>query len=87
MWLQLAGQREWVVLTKDDAIRRRPVELAAVEAHAVKMFCLTNANLRGDQQRERFLGNLHRIVQRSRKPGPWICGVYGKRVVQIWPRP
>jgi hypothetical protein len=24
VWLQLAGERAWVVLTKDDAIRRRP---------------------------------------------------------------
>jgi hypothetical protein len=73
------------VLTKDDAIRRRPVELAAVEEHAVKMFCLTNANLRGDEQRERFLTHVHRMVQRSRKPGFWICGVYDKRIAQIWP--
>lgn len=85
VWLQVAGEREWVVLTKDDAIRRRPVELAAVEEHSVKMFCLTNANLRGEQQRERFLTNIHRIIQRSRKKGPWICGVYEKRIVQIWP--
>jgi hypothetical protein len=49
------------------------------------MFCLTNANLRGEAQRERFVTNIHRIVQRSRKPGPWICGVYERRIVRIWP--
>lgn len=85
VWLQLAGERQWVVLTKDDAIRRRPAELAAVAEHTVKMFCLTNANLRGDEQLQRFLTNIHRIVQRSLKPGPWICGVYEKRIAQIWP--
>jgi hypothetical protein len=25
-WIALAGERDWVVLTKDDAIRRRPAE-------------------------------------------------------------
>lgn len=84
-WIALAGQNDWVVLTKDDAIRRRPAELAAVEQHAVKMFGLTNAGLRGDEQRERFLSNINRIVQRSNKRGPWICGVYQNRIAQIWP--
>ncbi len=84
-WIALAGEKEWVVFTKDDAIRRRPVELAAVERNAVKMFCLTNANLRGEEQRARILTNMNRIVQRSRTPGPWICGVYEKRIAQIWP--
>jgi len=84
-WIALAGERNWVVFTKDDAIRHREIELAAVEKYAVKMFCLTNAGLRGDQQCERFVTNIHRIIQRSQKPGPWICGVYEGRVAQIWP--
>ncbi|MDZ7733904.1 MAG: hypothetical protein U5R31_13320 [Acidimicrobiia bacterium] len=85
-WIQLAGKNAWVVLTKDDAIRRRPAELAAVQRHDVRMFCLTTASLTGEQQRERFLSNINRIAQRSRKHGPWICGVYEERIVQIWPR-
>jgi hypothetical protein len=84
-WIALAGEHDWVVLTKDDAIRRREVELAAVEEHAVKVFCLTNAGLRGEEQRQRFLSNMNRIVQRSRKPGPWICGVYDGGIAKIWP--
>jgi predicted nuclease of predicted toxin-antitoxin system len=84
-WLAKAGTEEWVVFTKDDAIRRRSAELAVVQRHDVKVFCLTTANLRGDEQRDRFLTNINRIVQRSRKRGPWICGVYEDRVVRIWP--
>lgn len=53
--LEQAGRAGWVALTKDDAIRRRPVELQALAAHAVRAFCLTNANLTGEQQRDRFL--------------------------------
>lgn len=84
--IALAGERGWVVLTKDDAIRRRPAELQAVERHGVRMFCLTNAGLRGDEQRRRFLVNINRIVQRSRRRGPWICGVYEDRISQLWPK-
>lgn len=86
-WITLAGEEDWVVLTKDDAIRRRPAELRAVEEHRVKMFCLTNAGLRGDEQVERFLANINRITQRARRPGPWICGVYEDRIAQIWTSP
>jgi hypothetical protein len=87
IWLEQAGRAGWVALTKDDAIRRRPVELRALAAHGVRAFCLTNANLTGEQQRDRFLANINRMIQRSRRPGPWICAVYERQLVQIWPRP
>lgn len=86
-WLERAGKAGWVVLTKDDAIRRRPVELRALAAHRVRCFCLTNANLTGEQQRDRFMGNMNRMVQRARKAGPWICAVHERQLVQIWPKP
>lgn len=45
-WLQLAGQRGWPVLMKDERIRYRPAERAALVAHRVQAFCLTGGNLR-----------------------------------------
>lgn len=86
VWLQRAGQESWVVLTKDDAIRRRPLELQALTAHGVRAFCLTNANLTGEQQRQRFVVNVNRMVQRARRPGPWICAVHERQLVQVWPK-
>ena len=86
VWLEQAGRAGWVALTKDDAIRRRPVELQALAANGVRAFCLTNANLTGEQQRDRFLANINRMIQRSRRPGPWICAVHERQLVQIWPR-
>jgi len=44
-WLTLAGERGWVVLCKDDHIRRRPAELQALTDGNVRLFCLTNAQL------------------------------------------
>lgn len=44
-WLELAGQRGWPVLMKDERIRYRPSERAAVVAHRVQAFCLTGGNL------------------------------------------
>src|SRR5664279_2472263 len=76
VWLRDAGEQDWIVLTKDDAIRRRPAERDALTDAAVRVFCLTTAQLRGAEQTERFVRNRHRIVRQARKPGPYIYGVY-----------
>jgi hypothetical protein len=85
VWLRDAGEKGWVVLTKDDAIRRRPAERDAMIAAAVRVFCLTTAQLRGAEQTERFVANRHRIVRQSRKTGPYIYGVYEKGLKRLWP--
>ena len=85
-WLAEAGQHDWVVLLKDDRVRRRPAELEALVEARLRVFCLTNANLRGEEQAERFRSNLGRIVQRAAKPGPFIDGVYADGLRRLWPR-
>jgi hypothetical protein len=85
IWLRDAGENDWVVLTKDDAIRRRPAEREALIAAAVRVFCLTNRNMRAAEQTERFAANRHRILRQARKPGPYIYGVYERGLRRIWP--
>jgi PIN like domain len=85
IWLRDAGEQHWIVLTKDDAIRRRPAERDAITDAAVRVFCLTTAKLRGSEQTARFLDNRHRIVRQARKPGPYIYGVYDKGIKRLWP--
>jgi hypothetical protein len=84
-WLADAGRHGWIVLMKDDAIRRRPAERDALMRAGVCAFCLTNAQLRGDEQTARFVNNIHRILQRARTPGPYIYGVYENRLELLWP--
>jgi len=85
VWLRDAGKNDWIVLTKDDAIRRRPAERDALTEAAVRVFCLTNRNMRGTEQAERFVSNRHRILRQARKPGPYIYGVYEKGLKRLWP--
>jgi PIN domain-containing protein len=85
-WLRDAGARGWVVLTKDDAIRRRPSERDALIEAGVRVFCLTATQLRGPEQLARFAQNSHRIVRRARQVGPYIYGVYADRIQLLWPR-
>lgn len=85
VWLRDAGENDWIVLTKDDAIRRRPAERDALTEAAVRVFCLTNRHLRGVEQTERFVSNRHRILRQARKPGPYIYGVYAQGLKRLWP--
>jgi aryl-alcohol dehydrogenase-like predicted oxidoreductase len=85
VWLRDAGKHDWIVLTKDDAIRRRPAERDALMEAAVRAFCLTTARLRGAEQVDRFVLNRHRILQQARKPGPYIYGVYESGLKRLWP--
>ena len=84
-WLTDAGAQHWIVLTKDDRIRWRKAEIEALAAARARVFCLTNANLRAEQQVAFFVTNKFRILQRARKPGPYIYGVYENTLRRVWP--
>lgn len=84
-WLADVGEHDWIVLMKDDAIRRRPTERDALEAAKVRAFCLTNAQLRASDQSARFVGNIERILRQAEKPGPYIYGVYDGYIKRLWP--
>ena len=83
-WLADAGEHDWVVLMKDDAIRRRPAERDALSEAKVRAFCLTNAQLRASEQSARFVGNIARILRQVEKPGPYIYEVYDGYIKRIW---
>lgn len=85
VWLRDVGRKGWVVLTKDDAIRRRPAERDALTDAKVQVFCLTNAQLRGHEQADLFVENRHRMFQQATKQGPFIYGVYPNRIKRLWP--
>ena len=72
---------------KDAKVRYRPAELQTLVDHRVRAFCLTNANLRGGEQAERFVANLTRIMRVAEQPGPYIYGVYASELRPLWPKP
>ncbi len=84
-WLADVGEHDWIVLMKDDKIRRRPAERDVLEAAKVRAFCLTNAQLRASEQSARFIGNIERILRQAEKPGPYIYGVYDGYIKRLWP--
>jgi predicted nuclease of predicted toxin-antitoxin system len=80
IWLAEAGRRGWIVLMKDDRIRYRPRERAALEAAGVQAFALTNANMTGEQQAHLLRTHATRIQRFcTEHPGPFVVGVYQER--------
>lgn len=62
-WLPEVGRRGWIVLTKDQRIRRRPVERDAFVDARVRGFFLAARALRGPEVAELFATFLPRMLQ------------------------
>ena len=76
VWLRAVGERSWVVLTKDQRLRYRPLEIAALRASNARVFVLTAGNLRGIEIAAVFLSALPRICGvLNSLPGPFIAHV------------
>ena len=69
-WLQLAGSHDWPVLMKDDRIRYRPAEQAALIRHGVRAFCLTAGNLAAAEMAGLFIARRKQIWELASQPGP-----------------
>ena len=82
-WIQRASDEGWVALTKDTAIVRDHTDVLA--RSTVRVFALPSANLTGPEMAQRFEGNLHRIVQRAAKPGPFVDVIHPDRIERRWP--
>ena len=68
-WLQLAAERDFVVLSKDKRIRKRPHELEAIMRLGVRAFVLTSGQLNGAEQVARYVDNEGRILAACEAPG------------------
>jgi predicted nuclease of predicted toxin-antitoxin system len=72
-WLTEVGKHDWVVLTKDQHIRRRPMEKDALLAANLRVFVLTSGNMRGEEMAELFVRNLPKMEAMARRiPAPFI---------------
>lgn len=65
-WLVEVGSRGWVVLTKDQRIRRRHVEISALRAANVAAFVLTAGDLKGSEMAAAFVKAIPRIEKALR---------------------
>lgn len=75
-WLTEVGRRGWVVLTKDERIRRRRIEMDALLAANVAAFVLTSGNLTGAGMALAFASAWPRIQKTVRDyASPFVAAV------------
>jgi hypothetical protein len=74
VWLQTVGEQGCVVLAKDQKLRYRPLEIAALRAGNTRVFVLMAGNLRGAEIASVFLVAL-----------PRICKVLHSKQGRFWP--
>ena len=85
-WISEVGQRGWIVLTKDKAIRTRPVELQAVIAAKVRMFRLSSGNMTGEDMGRIFVDNRLKMGRFLKNhPPPFIARVSASGVAMVYP--
>ena len=73
-WIPQVGQCGWWVLTRDQRIRHRPNELAAVRAASLHMFVLTSGNLSSAETAElvcRAWPKMRAAAAETRPPAIW----------------
>lgn len=76
-WLTAVGEKNWIVVTRDERIRYRVAEKQAIRRAKVRTFVLTaQGNLRADMLAQNFLKALPKIRRtiRDNKP-PFVAKI------------
>lgn len=82
-WIIRADQQGWIAITKDYAIIRDHIDVLA--GTSLRVFSFNSANLTGDEMAARVTAHLNRILQRARKPGPFVCAITADGLELRWP--
>lgn len=84
-WIEYCGHERLPVLSKDERLRYRPAEIAAIRRFGVCVFTLVRGDLRAEEQIERFLTNGGAIAVLAMTPGPAVYAVHDRRVERLVP--
>lgn len=84
-WLQAEAAKGNLILTKDIAIGRNPLEKAMVKLAKAKVFALSSASMTGPEMAEVFVKARHRMKQCAKKhSGLFIAKVDRSGQVRMW---
>jgi hypothetical protein len=82
-WIRDAARAGEVVITKDRAIAKRPLEAEAIYYSDARVLAIASAQITGPEQLARLLTNASKIEKLSVRPGPWVFGVYADDVRRL----
>lgn len=76
-WLATAGEQGWIVITKDDRIRRNMAERAALVGHNVGCFVLSQRNATRWQMAQTLMRAWDTIEQiAATEPRPFLYAIH-----------
>jgi hypothetical protein len=84
-WLQRCGAEGWVVLAKDKAIKKNPLERQALIAQGLAAFFIIKTNATGEENAKALVGAIHKIagiLENQRRP--FIARIYANGGVELW---
>jgi hypothetical protein len=72
-WIPAVGIHDWVLITKDQNIRRNPLERAAYKAAKLRGFVVTGKDMGGKELAELLVRSLPGMTRRAAgRPGPLL---------------
>lgn len=76
-WLPLVGAKDWIVIHRDNRIRKRPRERQALLGSGARTFCLTHAGNYNRWETMRLLVHRWPDIEQmaTNESGPYICSV------------
>ena len=84
-WLPEVSARGWVVLTKDKAIGKNPLEVQAIARSNARVFTLVSGNLNTSNMVALFVAVLPKLEKMViGNQAPFIAKVYRNHRVAIW---
>lgn len=82
-WISDASRRGDVLLCKDRAIAKRPLEAQAIVQAKARVFVIASAQITGQESLARLLRNEQGIERHAEEAGPFVIGVYADRLAPI----
>ena len=83
-WIRRADREGWVALAKDPSIVRDHRDVLAETT--LRVFAFNNASLTGREMADRLGYNFNRILQRAKKPGPYVWIIKPNGLQRRWPK-
>lgn len=84
VWLTEVGKRGWLVITKDQWIRRRPLERDALLNANLKAFCFMSGSISFAEMAAAIANALPAIKRIAETiPPPFIAGIYKDSAVRV----
>lgn len=74
-WIADASARDELIIAKDRAIAKRPLEAEALLAARARVLILASSNLTGPQMLQRLIENAPGVSRLAEAEGPFVMGV------------